>query len=311
LATQQQKVKVGVFLVMCLVLLVAVIIIVSGSKHEASDTYFIEFNESITGLSPSSSVCYRGVQVGRVDDIMVTRSGVIRAKVSILRNKVKIFKGIEAQIKPQGITGLSFIDMAGGEPDRGFLPPGSRIPTKPSLITNVANQLPMILADIRSTLGKINAALGEEGMVPELASELHELMGSAKETLAAAKVRIDEVSASATGTLDEAGALFANVNSKVEPLDLGSIEGDIKKTLGNIRSISDRLETTAEEINRTVPEFRQGIFNVEYELLRTIRELQQTLRSFQRLVDYLERDPSSLFRGKRLRGRATDPAEKE
>ena len=310
MATQTQKVKVGVFLVLCLVLITVIIIIVSGAQHEVSDTYYIRFTESITGLSPSSGVAFRGVQVGRVEDIVVTDAGVIKATVSILRNKVKLFKGVEAQLKPQGITGLSFIDMSGGDPDWGTLPPGSTIPTKPSLIEGIAGALPMILSDIRSTLGKINAALGEEGLVPELASEMKALMGAARKTLETATVRIDEVGASATGSLDEAKNLFSVVNDKVESVNVEEIRDDVRKTLGNIRSISERFETTAAEINKTVPEFRQGMFNVEYELLRAIRELQQTLRSLQRLIDYVERDPSSLIRGKSLRGRTVDPAEK-
>ncbi|MCC6450290.1 MAG: hypothetical protein IT574_07005 [Candidatus Aureabacteria bacterium] len=50
MATKNQKVKVGVFMVLGLALIVAIFLMVTIKNREPMDTYYILFTESVSGL---------------------------------------------------------------------------------------------------------------------------------------------------------------------------------------------------------------------------------------------------------------------
>jgi phospholipid/cholesterol/gamma-HCH transport system substrate-binding protein len=83
MATPRQKALVGIFLSLCSVILVGLLVLLSGLRHERTVAYFIEFNENVSGLFPGSDVRYRGVPVGRVTHITVAPNNLVRARVEI------------------------------------------------------------------------------------------------------------------------------------------------------------------------------------------------------------------------------------
>ena len=56
MATRKQKVKVGLFLVICSLLIAGGVLLISGFKHEVRIPYWVEFDESVLGLSAGSLV---------------------------------------------------------------------------------------------------------------------------------------------------------------------------------------------------------------------------------------------------------------
>lgn len=95
----------------------------------------------------------------------------------------------------------------------------------------------------------------------------------------------------------------------------------MQKTLENIRDITESAENivrfvekqtskalieqtlqklleTLENIDQLSKSFRKDFHRIEYNFRKTSETLDATLRSIQRLSDYLERDPSSVIRGR-------------
>src|SRR5262245_57365718 len=130
---RSQKIKAGVFVAVSAGLIVVVLAIVAGIKIFTSESvYYVEFAESVSGLSDGASVSYKGVPVGSVRTIRFKPGdiGFIQA-VLALRQDVDLRTGTKATIRPRGITGVSYVELSGGSADEPRLAPGSTIVADP------------------------------------------------------------------------------------------------------------------------------------------------------------------------------------
>ncbi len=112
MSNRSERVKAGVFVVVTMTFLVALLILVAGLRiMKTTKTFHVRFSESITGLEASSVVRYIGVPVGRVADIAFIQGKSTLIDVTIEVNPdVPIRLKTRAQLKPQGITGITYID---------------------------------------------------------------------------------------------------------------------------------------------------------------------------------------------------------
>ena len=73
MATRAQKVRLAVFLVFSTSVLGGFLLVVAGAQLlRQRVTYYIEFEESVGGLTPGDPVKYQGITVGRVEDTRVS-----------------------------------------------------------------------------------------------------------------------------------------------------------------------------------------------------------------------------------------------
>ncbi len=161
MATRAQKVKVGVFLITGLGLIIALFATVSVKNRQPMETYYIKFIESVRGLGKDCDVLYRGVPVGKVQDIRVTEENETLVTVGIAANKVTLREGTIATIAMGNLMGGMQIELAGGEPSEPVLPAGSFIASQPSILENMASDLPKILENISQILTKIDQSIGD------------------------------------------------------------------------------------------------------------------------------------------------------
>ena len=185
MATKTQQVKVGIFFTLGLALLIGIFILIQTGHRKPTDPYFIKFKESVSGLSKDSPVLYRGVPVGKVEDICVNNANEIIARIGIEPNKVTLRKGTVAMLDLGNLMGGMLIDLSGGEAHAPRLTSGSYIPTKPSVLQNITTELPQILREIRSILDKFNRSMGDvsEARIGNLTNKADRIMSAAAQTL--------------------------------------------------------------------------------------------------------------------------------
>lgn len=87
--------------------------------------YDIVFDGPVRGLRESGEVRFNGIQVGEVTDLGLDEQSRVIARVRVLAQtpvRVDSF----AQLEPQGLTGLSYVQITGGSPEaqRLYSPPG-------------------------------------------------------------------------------------------------------------------------------------------------------------------------------------------
>jgi phospholipid/cholesterol/gamma-HCH transport system substrate-binding protein len=137
-----------------------------SSEGITYDHYFlVSEGGSVSGLNPEASVRYRGVNVGKVEDIYFDlknmRNIIVRIAVS---NNVKLPQNVYAQLTNQGITGLAYIELNDDILEVGIdnLEPGMQIPLRSSLIKTLSDSLEDMLKNSNETVKRVNTLLNEE-----------------------------------------------------------------------------------------------------------------------------------------------------
>ena len=141
MATRAQKAKVGIFLLVCVGVIVFGGLFVSGLRTEERHEYYIVFEESVSGLSIGSPVQYMGVPVGTVKDIKVTDTNRVEVSILVSTEKVTLREGTNATLVTYnlaaGTMAVSLAIAKNAEPGEP-LQPGSIIPTQESLFASLS-----------------------------------------------------------------------------------------------------------------------------------------------------------------------------
>ena len=317
MATRKQKAKVGLFLVICILLIAGGVLLISGYRHEPKVKYWSEFHESVLGLGTNSIVTYLGVPVGRVSNIVVTDRNTAHVDMEIILAKVTLRPGVEAKLVLYSLaTGTLAIGLSGGnpDPDADMLPPDSEIPSTPSLVETVSSQIEKLLDGVNEAVDKINTILGDvdEGEVQGLVDSASDFMEKAKEFADKANEFMQKLSDNADGGIADFRELIKSIDDlvgdtkdtvqalekQIKALDLGTTNTALNSALDNIDKLAERLQQTAGALEQTGEGATHSIQNIQLNLRETMQVLNESLNSIKDLADYLLQDPSSLIRGK-------------
>ena len=107
--TRASHVAVGTFVLLLLLGLTGFVVWISKFQQAADlKRYDILFEEAVTGLELDSNVRYRGVPVGRVQDIRIDPANIERIRVTIeVRGDTPVKVDTKASLELQGLTGGS------------------------------------------------------------------------------------------------------------------------------------------------------------------------------------------------------------
>src|SRR6056297_537292 len=126
--------SVGLFVIIGMAVVVVFILWLGMVQYfQEGRKYVAFFDESIQGLKKDSSVKYRGVDIGRVDNIRVAPDGRLVQIVLNLREPLKDRENLVAQIKSVGITGIKFVELERIPKDETLCLTGNLSPSIPLL----------------------------------------------------------------------------------------------------------------------------------------------------------------------------------
>jgi paraquat-inducible protein B len=296
----------------------------SGKLFTPTKKFVMYFDGSVKGLSVGAPVVFRGVKVGSVIDIILqgnlknmTFSVPIIAEIDLNRfrvtnmesddadyYKVLIDKGLRAQLQPQSlVTGQLTINFD-FQPDKpahliadttGY----PQIPTIPSTADEFVRKMEEI--PLKQLIESVNSVLGGlERLVNS--PDLQDAPRSLKLVVADARTtlqRIDrEVGSIALDTRGAISAATATINhaDRVLAFETGApaeVLKNVNQTLADTRESLHKLDETLDSIRNVVTDERST-----YLLRQSLKNLGETSRSLGILVDYLDRHPEALLRGK-------------
>ena len=191
--------KIGVFVLVGITLIILALI-VFGSKHLFSPTVYIEtyFNESVQGISDGTLVKYRGVQIGYVKEIAFlseiygqkiaydsdVRARAIYVKIAVTSKLItqktnaqlesffnqEVASGLRVKITPQGLTGISYLELNYFNPDANptpkltWKPDHCFVPSVPSVMAQLSDNVQLFFdrlkrVDFNQLFGKISSSL--------------------------------------------------------------------------------------------------------------------------------------------------------
>jgi ABC-type transporter Mla subunit MlaD len=323
LATKSQKTKVGVFMLLCGLLMGGSLYLISGFYQDQGVRYWLEFEDSILGLYEGAMVEYLGVPVGKVHAIRVRPdSNKPQIDISIDSTKVLLHKGVQAKLVMHSIAaGTMAISLTGGDVAQGRLPENSQIPTVPSAITAIAGQLQDVMKRVEGIMGQVETGLegmesGELTAVIDKVSGLlddgkvfladtKELVNSATETVDGVRGDLDQVVDSALEVIEELKPTIKNVNDlvvtskeKVAELDVDAAQEQLTKVLENVAQLTEKLNVTMGEVDNLTANALHEADNVETSLRKALGDMSEALYVMRVFVEQLNANPSALIRGK-------------
>jgi paraquat-inducible protein B len=289
---QASKTLIGAFVVGAVVLIAAgVMIFGSGKFLKDTSRFALFFKGSLQGLSVGNAVLFKGVKVGSVKSITIEANSkdlsvsipviieIDPALVKMVHEKTKlniknalpelIERGFRAQltmgslVTGQLMIGLGFypdtpVRMAGIETGYPEIP---TIPSPFERITDVMQRLPVedIINKLLSAFGAIEALVKS----PDIPDTLHALKQ----------------------TVEDAGKLVKNLDSRIEPLTL-SIDETVAAYKKLAQDVNAQVDPLASRMDSTIEDARKLVKNVDGRSENLARSMETTLKKAQEALDH-------------------------
>jgi phospholipid/cholesterol/gamma-HCH transport system substrate-binding protein len=305
--TKANTALIGAFTLVVLALgFVFVYWLARGTDQGTSVPLTVIFEDPITGLSVGSQVVFNGIKVGEVKtlDLDPEKPNVVRAGLS-----VKPLRSIKADTQVtlgfQGLTGVGYVEMAGGSPQ---LPPIWEAQADPTIIAT-RSSMQDLLAGARTILSRADEVLQTlERTVSDNSDDislavldLRKFTGALAENADDVGNFVGNVSAAAQGIADATAKLDGIIN-KSEALLAGVDPEDLGATLKSIRTTSESLAAQADRIGPLVEHATAVAANAEAfsESLPALGEKAETLvaaidpEKVSRALDNIERFSTAL-----------------
>ena len=341
MAKQINKTVIGGFVVSVIVMLIGGVIILGGGEmFKKKVKYVMFFEQSVNGLSVGAPVVFKGVEIGSVSSIVVDYDqdklevnipaivefdpSLVKMKGQKIRNEQDlrqrmtrlIERGLRAQLKLQSmVTGQLMIelDFFPDTPVRltGIESEYAEVPTMPSSMEKLAQKLKELPIDeivdkLVGVLDNIEKVTGDSKIenivsnVDAASKNLNQLISGADKMVADVDVRTKKVldnlvvvSSDAQKFLGDARKFVKETNSQIQPLS-----DKAQDALVSAKGAMDEAKTTLAGVNNFVGDNS----NTRHKLNRTLDEFAAAAQSMNSLMDYLERHPEALLKGKSGKG---------
>jgi phospholipid/cholesterol/gamma-HCH transport system substrate-binding protein len=297
--TRAHYVAVGVFvLVLIAVGFGGVLWIARTQLTTQYAVYDVYFRGPVSGLREGAVVEYNGVPSGRVKEIRIDPSNVEQIRVTVeIESKVVIKQDAAANLETNLLSGVSYIQIAGGTQDAPVLTAeaGSRHPvirSRRSRLASVTARLPQILAKVDEAVDHLNDLLGEDNRK------------AISVVLANLRTVSDDLATDTKPALTAMTSLLNNLDrSYSEP---GGLREGLSSGIGNFDKLARNLNDTNHQLQLTLQDARPGLRNFSQRTLTDVGELvgeaRQLIAGLGRLVAGLDRDPSRVLFGDRRKG---------
>jgi phospholipid/cholesterol/gamma-HCH transport system substrate-binding protein len=261
------------------------------------EEHLIQFDGSVSGLSIGSEVRYLGVAIGRVSAIALSPSHHSRVDVRIgTRQPLPDAQNLVAFLEPQGITGLSIIEIE-NRPDltHTFVAPAGVIPGYPSVLSRLSGSASRIAGSLEQTLARLNTLLDDESIADLDATFRQTRVLTAN--LAGASAQLEELMTSAASVSRELENTMPDVRGLVRRLDrevLPTVVAAGKSLEAATRAVADSIGDNREELDQLIEQDLPTLIGVTDDLAITLQE-------FTRLVGNINSQPGALLYGEQVR----------
>jgi phospholipid/cholesterol/gamma-HCH transport system substrate-binding protein len=278
------------------------LVLVAGSKiMEKRDVYSIRYeNTSVSGLQIGGPVKYRGIGIGRVDDITIDTEDVTNIIVTVsVKAGTPIKEDMRASLIPIGITGLLQVEITGGSKEASFLKTRSFISAGVSTFESISGKAEIISAKLEQLLNNLAEITNEENrkkirniinnvdqIVTENQQSINSVLTSLSSTTRDLAIIVDE-----TRQIMQSGEI-KNIVSNAEKITNDIANSNLEELLIDMNTAIKKLDLTMSRIDATHLESRQDI-------LDTIEALKETIEFLNDFSRQISDDPSLLIRSRK------------
>ena len=259
------------------------------------DVYDIVFYGPVRGLSEGGEVHFNGIRVGEVTDLNLDpkKGDQVIARVR-LNGTTPVRITSRAQLEPQGITGLNYIQITAGTQGSALLKtqyPENVVPviqSQPSPIAELLSGSGTVLAQTVDALNRINRVMSDDN-IRSFSTSLKSVEALTTEMEARKGVfeQLEQAVTSANAAVEEYRLLGVDARTLVN--------GDARQAIANINTATVDAQAAIASVNRSVGGLERplGDFatNGLPQLTQTIEELNDATKSLQSLIDDVRSSP--------------------
>jgi phospholipid/cholesterol/gamma-HCH transport system substrate-binding protein len=294
--------KIGLFVISAVLIGISGVIALGvGSifqKKNLAETYI---EESVQGLDVGSPVKFRGVSIGRVEQITLTsveyltrrRYVLVRFDISptifgfpagdkstkALQDELKY--GFRVRLAAQGLTGVAYIEADYLNPERNppleidWRPKHPYIPSARSRITQLSESVERILHNM------------EEINIPQLTASVEKSLTAMTKLAEAAN--LEGIARQANAMLGEIRDTNRQLGVLVHAPELKSALADAAAAAGTARKIMENADKPVTQLLADLPRVSESISHVAMRLDAVTADLPQTSSQFQQTLRQLNR----------------------
>ncbi len=314
MVSRSQKIRLGVFLTIALVILIVAIGVITGSRLlKKKDTYYIRFKEvSLAGLEIGSPVKYRGLRIGRIEDMYIDESDITSIIVAITVDpKIPIKEDNEAVLDYLSLAaGLKMIEIQGGTNESKRLLPNSFIKAGQSLVDTITGKAEVISEKLEHILNNF-----AEMTRTDRQEKLFKLIDNTAKTFEIVQALLDTNETSINRVIKNAEKFSSHLDTFMVTANLAMHDirqitqsPELLTTVDNFENISTELRqanlsdliaklvATVEQTNRTFTHLDLTILKSRHDILSSAEILRESLEYFNEFTRLISENPSLLLR---------------
>jgi paraquat-inducible protein B len=334
MSKQTNPTLIGAFVIGAVALIAIAVALFGGTElFKETTKYVTYFDRSVKGLRIGSNVLFKGVRIGYVTDIRVVGDidtldfgipvifeilpdavtlldggaeiGPISSAREVIDLPRLIDAGLRAQLNSESlITGqlLIELDLVPGTPAvfRGINPPYPEVPSIPSdiqqaledarrFISEVQSSVDVreVLANLQNLIAGLDRIVNSEEVENTVSGVERFINSDDTQTLTASLQRairdLSTAAADVSTAADTTDAEISGLAQQVEP-SLRNLDTAVRKGARVLDKLGDQIGAESE---------------VQHELVNTLTEIQSAARALRNLLEYLERNPEALVKGRK------------
>jgi len=302
--------KIGIFVISAVVIgIIGVVVLGVGTIFQKKSIVETYIDESVQGLDVGSPVKFRGVPVGRVEQISLTsaeyatKREYVVVRMSISSNmfqfqvndpkseqlKEALDRGFRIRIAPQGLTGVAYLEADYLDPERNppleidWQPYYPYIPSTRSRITQLSEAVERILrnfsdidiAQLSQTIDKSLVAmtkLAENANLDKIGGQANALLNELRETNR------------------QINALVSNPGGKTDIADASASAGRARQIIERAEKPVNQMLTDLPQATESLSRLVKRLDSVATDLPETSSQLRQTIQRMNRLLANQQRD---------------------
>ena len=302
--------KIGLFAISAIVLAVIGIIVLGvGSVFQRSALVETYIEESVQGLDIGSPMKFRGVLVGKVEEITLTsavydtRRRYVLVRVAITSNlfqfpladpndpvfRTELDRGFRVRLASQGLTGVAYLEADYLDPERNppleidWQPQYPYIPSARSRIVQLSDSVESILRNF------------EQLDIPRLTTSLDRSLAAM--TKLAEGANVEKIGAQANAFLTEVRDTNRQLKDLVASPELKATLVDVAAAAGGARQIIERAEKPLNQVLADLPRVSESLErlakrldSISEDLPDTSAQLRQSVQGLNRLISSQRRD---------------------
>jgi phospholipid/cholesterol/gamma-HCH transport system substrate-binding protein len=253
------EVRVGLFLLVCLIVIAGLIIRFGKYERFASRAYEINVVfPNVAGIVKDASVMYAGIPVGKVKRIRLTEQGGLRVKLTLsIYEGVKIRRDAKFVINQSGLLGDRYVDVIPQSATAELLKSGDTIEGSASVdLTEAVRGVVDVLQQAAGTIAHIDNAVKRIDDVL-LSQKNLDAVGASLENIQTSTAGLREIVAENRNALTN---MLNNMSGAANNLSTASkrVDDFVLNNQDQIAAAAKHLSESAQRLNTILERLQQG-----------------------------------------------------